>query len=58
MRINLRVKGKVYKKVGRPSRRGRDMGSEQSAEEVGCGRDEDGEMNVWSHKVGQSIRNE
>ena len=57
MRINLRVKGKVCKKVGRPSRRGRDNGSEQSAE-VGCGRNEDVEMDVWSHKVGQSIRNE
>ena len=33
--------------------RGRDLGSEESTrEEVGCGGNKDGEMDVWRHKAG------
>ena len=54
-RISLRIKGKVYKTVVRPTMMyGAGAIEESPREEVGCGGNEDVKIDVWSH---QAIQN-
>ena len=54
-RISLRIKGKVYKTVVRPTMMyGAGAIEESTTEEVGCGGNEDVKIDEWSH---QAIQN-
>ena len=51
----MRVKGKVYKTTARPEMMyGAEIYPGKNAGEVGRGRNEDAEMDVWCYKDGQN----
>ena len=50
----ISLTGKVYKCVVRPTMMSSEIGSDESAEEIGCGRNEDVEMIVSCYKDGQN----